>query len=161
MRWFVKTCNRLGSWMNGIAGTIIFFMMGLTVVDVILRFFGKPITGTYELISVSGAIVIGYAIPRTSLDHGHISVDLFTDRASESLRNRLFIATRIPGIALFLALTWFLFTKGYALYKVGEVSLLLQIPYYPLAYALSFCCLIQSLVLITDIVSVFDKGEAR
>ena len=49
--------------------------MLITVVDVILRFFSKPITGTYELVFLGGAVVIGCAIPRTSWEGGHVNVD--------------------------------------------------------------------------------------
>ena len=35
----------------------------LTLVDVILRGFKRPIVGTYELVALAGAVVIGFSLP--------------------------------------------------------------------------------------------------
>ena len=51
------------------------------------------------------------------------------------------------------------FEKGSDLYTTGEVSLTLQVPYYPVAYGLSFCCLVECLVLISGILKVLFGGE--
>jgi TRAP-type C4-dicarboxylate transport system permease small subunit len=156
MKSFVKGCQRLGTWMNSIAGVVIFLMMGLTVADVVLRFFGKPITGSYELMAVAGAIVIGMALPKTSLDRGHIVVDMLVERGSARAQKTMFIVTRIPGIALFAALTYYLVYKGYALYQSNEISYILGIPHYPLAYLLAFCCIIECVALVADIVGTLE-----
>ena len=148
--------------MNLASGAILFLMMMLTVTDVVGRYFGKPIVGSYELVSIIGATVIGLAIPKTSLDRGHVCIDLLTGRASEAVRNVLFVLTRIPGIALFAVLTWFLFLKGYALFKGGQVSPILQMPYYDLVWLLACCCLAECLVLLADIFGASnDQGEHK
>ena len=162
MRCFVKCFKTVGTWMNFASGAIAFLMMMLTVTDVVGRYFGKPIIGTYELVSIIGATVIGLAIPKTSLDRGHVCIDLLTDKSSEGVKNTLFVLTRIPGIALFVVLTSFLFLKGYTLSKSGQVSPILQLSYYYLIWLLACCCLIECLVLVADIFGAFDdKGERK
>jgi TRAP-type C4-dicarboxylate transport system permease small subunit len=160
MRAFVKACKKLASWMNVIAGALIFLMMLLTVTDITLRYFGIPVLGTYELMAVAGAIVICYAIPKTSWDRGHIHVDLLIENRSEKVKKVIFVLTRIPGIALFIALTIFLFLKGYSSYSAAEVSLILRMPQYFISYVLAFACLVEALVLVADIFKVFSEGEA-
>jgi len=71
----LNSVGRLSRFINVIAGIAITFIMFLTVLDVILRFFRRPIVGTYELVAFSGAVVIGFAIPLTSWMRGHIYVD--------------------------------------------------------------------------------------
>ena len=44
--------------------------MSLTIADVVLRVFHKPIVGTYELVALSGAVVIGFSMPHTVLAQG-------------------------------------------------------------------------------------------
>jgi TRAP-type C4-dicarboxylate transport system permease small subunit len=162
MKSFVNTFTAVGTWMNAVAGTIVYFMMFLTVADVVLRFFGKPILGSYELMSLLGATVFGFAIPKTSLERGNVCVDILTEKSSEAVQRVLFIVTRIPSIALFGVLTCFLFRKGFSLYKVHETTSILQIPRYLLVCILAFCCLIQFFVLIVDISKTVDgKGEGR
>jgi TRAP-type C4-dicarboxylate transport system permease small subunit len=165
MKAFVKGCQRVGVLMNSIAGLIMILMMGLTVCDVVLRFVGRPITGSYELMALGGAVMIGAALPMVTFDRGHIFVDLLLENASVSSKKLMFVLTRIPGIVLFAALTYYLAYKGYALYKAKEVSLVLGMPTYPLVYILSFCCVIECLALVTDIfrtvVQEDRKGEAK
>jgi len=163
MRFFVENCNRFGACMNAVAGGTVFFMMTLTVADVVLRIFGKPIVGSYELVTICGAVVIAFALPKTSLDRGNISVDLLMDRCSKVVRTRMFVVTRIFCIVLFVFLTWFLTMKGYGLYKNSTLYSILQVPRYYLIYVLAFCCLGETVVLAADIVRGWDtgKGEER
>ncbi len=53
-----------------IAGLTLAFMLVFTLTDVIMRAFGKPIVGDFEVISFLGAVVVGFAIPYTSLQKG-------------------------------------------------------------------------------------------
>ena len=48
-----------------ISGLTLAFMLVFTLTDVIMRAFGKPIVGDYEVISFLGAVVVGFAIPYT------------------------------------------------------------------------------------------------
>lgn len=161
MRRLVRSLKRVGTAMNAISGVVVFFMMFLTVTDVVMRFFGKPILGSYELVSLLGAAVIGFAIPKTSLDRGHVYVDFLSVKWSEATQKTAFIITRIPSIAFFIALTAFLVLKGRSLYRVAEVTSILQIPRYLLVYLLAFCCLVECFVLIADIVRTFDDDGGQ
>jgi TRAP-type C4-dicarboxylate transport system permease small subunit len=129
--------------------------MLLTVGDVILRYFKRPIVGTYELVAFSGAVVIGFSVPLTSWMRGHVYVDFLILRFSQKIRNVFNIITRCLVICLFLLIGWNLMKYGMDLYKSGEVSLTLQMPFYPVAYGVGICCFIQSLVVLCDIVKIF------
>ncbi len=154
MERFLNGVGRLSRYINFIAGLAITFIMLLTVFDVILRYFRKPIVGTYELVAFSGAVVIGFAIPLTSWMRGHIYVDFFTARLPQTLRSIFNMATRSLGIALFLLIGWNLIKVGMDLQQSGEVSLTLQLPFYPVAYGVAFACFVQCLVLLTDMVKI-------
>lgn len=143
-----------------IAGLTLAFMMFVTLADVILRAFGKPILGAYEIISFSGGIVIGLAIPYTSWMSGHIYVDVLVDRRPRrkgeplNWKNIVNIITRCAGIALFFFIGWSFFGYAGSLYASKEVSQTLRIPFYPVAYGLGVSCYIQSLLLFCDILKL-------
>ena len=158
MKGFVSKINGLSRFLNIIAGISLTFLMLLTVMDVILRTLKTPIVGTYELVAFSGAIVIGFAVPLTSWVRGHIYVDFFILRFSKTVRNIFNTATRSLVIILFFLIGWNLIKYGIDLQKSGEVSLTLQMPFYPVAYGVAVCCFVQCLVLICDIVKIFG-GE--
>jgi TRAP-type C4-dicarboxylate transport system permease small subunit len=73
---------------------------------------------------------------------------------SKSSKKVMDIATRILSIVLFFIVGWNLFIYSQKLYRSGEVSLTIQIPFYPFSYGLGVACFLQGLVLITDIVKI-------
>jgi TRAP-type C4-dicarboxylate transport system permease small subunit len=158
MNIFMELIFRLSKWSNGIAGIALPFIMLITVTDVILRFFGKPIAGTFELVAYTGALVIGFSIPLTSWERGHIYVDVVVQKLPLLSQRILNAVTRLSGIVLFLLIGWNLIKFGRDLSQSGEVSPTLQMPFYPIVYAVGASCLIQCLVLFADIVKIF-RGE--
>jgi TRAP-type C4-dicarboxylate transport system permease small subunit len=152
---FQRIVERLSRFINVIAGISITFIVFLTVTDVILRTFRRPVVGTYELVAFSGAVVIGFSLPLTSWLRGHIFVDFFILKFSRKVRDVFNILTRFVGIGLFFLIGWNLLKYGMDLQKSGEVSLTLQLPFFPVAYGVGIACFIQCLVLICDILKVF------
>ena len=155
MEGFLKTINGISRFLNIIAGISLIFLMLLTITDVILRGFKSPVPGTFEMVAFAGAVVIGFSVPLTSWLRGHIFVDFFILKFSQKGRDIFNIATRCVVIMLFFLIGWNLIKYGMDLQKSGEVSLTLQMPFYPVAYGVGVCCFIQCLVMVCDIVKIF------
>ena len=158
MKGFLDKVRGLSRFLNVIAGISLTFLMLLTVMDVILRALKKPIVGTYELVAFSGAVVIGFAVPLTSWVRGHIFVDFLVLKFPKTIKNIFNITTRCLVIILFFLIGWNLIKFGMDLQKSGEVSLTLQMPFYPVAYGVAVACFVQCLVMLCDIVKIFG-GE--
>jgi TRAP-type C4-dicarboxylate transport system permease small subunit len=126
-------------------------MLCLTVTDVILRAFRRPILGTYEIISYCGAVVIGFSLPYTSLMKGHVAVQFLLDKLSAQASRRMQMWTRIVSIAVFFWLGWNFVVIGFNLMRTNEVSGIYRLPFYPIAYGLGFACLVQCLALVSEI----------
>jgi TRAP-type C4-dicarboxylate transport system permease small subunit len=156
MKRFLVAVRDLSRTLNLLAGTALLFMMALTVGDVVLRYFRHPIPGTYELVALCGAVVIGFSLPFTSWERGHIYVDFFLEKLPPLARRAVQTITRLMGMALFLLIGWNLILMGSDLRRSGEVSLTLQLPFYPVAYGIGVCCLVQCLVLLGDIIKVWS-----
>jgi TRAP-type C4-dicarboxylate transport system permease small subunit len=154
MGGFQNVVLRLSNWMHVVAGIALTFIMLLTVSDVVLRLFGHPIVGTFELVGLGGAVVIGFGIPITSWNRGHIFVDFMINWCSPKIRDGFNVVTRLVSIGLFILVGWNLFILGNDLLKSGEVTLTRQLPFYPVAYGLGICCFIQCLVLICDLAKI-------
>ncbi len=150
--------QKISKFLNVIAGISLTFLMLLTITDVILRLFKKPVVGTYEMVAFAGAVVIGFSMPFTSYVRQHIFVDFFILKFSLKVRNAFNIATRVLVMVLFVLVGWNMFKYARDLQKSGEVSLTLQLPFYPVAYGVGFCCFILCLVFICDIAKII-KGE--
>lgn len=151
MNQLIRLVENLSRYFYWIAGASLVSMMFLTVADVVLRLFKRPILGTYELVGFLGALTIGFAIPQTSLDRGHVLMDFLTERLRGLPARMMFMLTRLLGVGLFAIMGWNLFLMGNDLLAKGEVSLTLHLPQHPLAYGISLCCLLECLVLIADL----------
>lgn len=147
--------NKILSYIGAAALT---FMMLLTVADVILRAGGRPILGTYEIVSFSLAIVIGFTIPKVSLDRGHVFMEIVLDKVSKRNKAILNTFTRLLCLILFAIVGYNLFLIGNELITSGEVSSTLKLPFYPIAYGVGVCCFIECFVFIFDILRIW-RGE--
>ncbi len=141
--------------LNIIAGVAVTFMMFLTVADVLLRAGGHPIIGTFEIVALLLALVIGFGIPQVSLDRGHVSMDFLTEKLSKRGRNVMNTFTRILCLVLFALIGYNLFNVGARFHTSGEVSPTIMIPFYPVAYGVAICCLLECCVFIFDIVRIW------
>jgi TRAP-type C4-dicarboxylate transport system permease small subunit len=142
---------------NTLAGITLTLIMGVTVLDVILRVFGRPLIGIFELVAFFGAVVIGFSIPFTSWSRGHIYVDFLVIKFPRGIRKGVHIITRLMGLGLFGLIGWNLLRMGRDLQRSGEVSPTLHMPFYPVVYGIGFVCMIQSMVLIGDMVKVIRE----
>ncbi len=151
MATYLRIVTKLSNIMYACAGVMLSFMMVLTVADVVLRYLGRPIPGTYELVGLSGAVVIGFAIPYTSLVRGHIFVEFLIDRFEKGRREVVLMTTKILILLLFIGFGTYLFRTGMDMAASGEVTQILRIPFYPVVYAMGVCCFIECLVMVSDI----------
>ena len=158
MQKLLRFVSKISQWMNAFAAIVLAFMVLLTVADVILRSFRAPIIGTYEMVALSGALIIGSSIPFTSWIKGHVSVDFFILKLSPSGKKAFNVVTKCLGIGLFFVIGWNLMSLGMEIYKAGEVTPTRHIPFYPVIYGVGVCCFFQCLVLFCDILKIFG-GE--
>lgn len=151
MKSFVKAMTLTSRVMCAVAVAALIMMMFLTLADVALRAFGHPIPGTYELVGILGAIIIGFSLPYTSMSRGHVIMDFLTERLSGHARIGLRIFTRVLAIAFFIIAGWNLCVLGQGYSRAGEVTLTLKLPLFPIFYVVAFCCFIECLILIVDL----------
>lgn len=159
MAWIAKRTEGLCHVLNIVAGAALTFMMLITVVDVVLRYFRMPIVGTYELVALSGGLVVGFALPFTSLTKGHVLVDFLIVRFSPKYRMAIQVVTRLFGILLFSLVGWNMMGMAMDMIRNGEVSLTLELPYYPVAFGIGLACWVQCLVLVVQIRRVMGGAD--
>ena len=143
---------------NVIGACALVFMMLLTVADVMMRAFGHPLVGTYEVVGLSLALVIGITIPKVSLDRGHVYMEVVLEKVAKGNRDILNTFTRLICFALFALIGYNLFSVANEFRHSGEVSPTIQLPAYPLAYAVGICCFIECLVFVLQIIQIW-RGE--
>jgi TRAP-type C4-dicarboxylate transport system permease small subunit len=154
VKWFLNAVLKLNEFMETIAAITLTFMITLTTADVVLRAFGRPILGTYEIVAICGGIVIGFTTPITSWMRGHIAVDFVVNSLPGRGKNLVNIVTRCIGIGLCLLISWHIAKIGTYFLSGAEVSNSLQLPLYPVAYGIAACFFVLSIVLLCDVLKI-------
>jgi TRAP-type C4-dicarboxylate transport system permease small subunit len=150
-----KFLTRVSRILNIIAGSALTFMMFLTVADVLMRAGGRPILGTYEIVGLALALVIGFGIPRVSMDRGHVYMEFLVEKLPKNWQAVFNTFTRLLCIVLFLIIGYNLFSVGAEFHTSGEVSPTLKLPFFPVAYGVGVCCFIEVLVFVSEIVKIW------
>jgi len=159
MEKLLNTVLRVSKVLNNIAAGALTVMILTTVVDVFLRAVGRPVVGAYEIVGLlCGPLVIGFAIPLSTWNKTHVSMDILLPRLARGNRDVVNMMTRIVCILLFAFIGYNMFSLGTEFHSVGEVSHTLRMPFYWVLYGVGVCCFIECFVFICNIITIW-KGE--
>jgi len=159
---FQKHSLLLARRLDIIASAAIFSMMALTSVDIFLRyFFRKPISGTYEIVALLGAVAVSFAMAHTLVEKGHVAVSLIVQLFSKRIQGIVESFISVFGIILFGLITWQSVLYGIDCQRSGEVSLTLEIPFYPIIYGVALGAAVVCMILIVDLVNAIVKVKDK
>lgn len=148
-----RLVGQLASWFNGIAAAAVAAMMILTCLDVILRLFRHPIPGTYEIVSMLGAVFVSFSLARTSVDQGHIAVDFLFQRFPKRWQHVIEAINSAVCALLFTVVCYQCVVYSNDLKASGEVSMTLQMPLHPFVIGVALGSAMLSLVLYTSCIA--------
>ena len=159
MRKFEQIVIYLANASNWVAAVAIVFLMLLTTLDVILRMFRMSITGSYELAGFASVLVISLSLGYTSLQKGHIAVDIVFRRFSVIYKKIIKFVNCCISFLLFAIISWQSFLYAMQLRAVGEVSATLQLRTYPFVLGLTLGAFLLCLVLIVEAMRVLRGAD--
>jgi tripartite ATP-independent transporter DctM subunit len=94
-------------WVNAIGAVLIFVMVGLTFVDVIMRYlFNNPINSAYEITAVLLIIAVFFTVAHTQNTKSHIRVDVLTNKLSPKWFLVVDFFNNLIGTGLFILVIW-------------------------------------------------------
>ncbi len=141
----VSSAVRLCAYISGIA---LFWLMGLTVVAVIMRYvFNAPILGGQDLSEVSLIVVVFPALAYCGWTGGHVALDVVASRLKP--RTLLWsdrVVHTVSGL-LFSYIAWQTWRRGLDAYRYGEASNLIEIPRSPFFFIIAIGAGLYALVL--------------
>jgi TRAP-type C4-dicarboxylate transport system permease small subunit len=132
-----------------IAGVLLVAITLMTVYSVIGRdFFGKALTGDFEITAVITGAAIALFLPYCQLRRGNIIVDFFTAKARETTRNKLdrlgaFLLAVMMGLC-----AWRATLGGLSAFKSNSGTMMLGFPEW-----IVYCFIVPGLTL-TSIIAL-------
>lgn len=143
--------KNLGERLDGLLGyvgaVVLFAMMGLTFVDVVLRYlFNKPVRGAFEITELLMVVLIYAGLPLVSRNDMHVTTDLVDRYLSRPVKRALAAVVHLVCSAALLGGTWLMWLKARRTLEVGDTTANLQIALAPFVYLM--CALMLATALI-------------
>jgi TRAP-type C4-dicarboxylate transport system permease small subunit len=158
LRAITTSIHLLSAKFNGVSAAAVVFIMLLTCADVVMRLFGSPIPGTYELVGYFGSVIISFGMARTSIERGHIAVNLLVDRLPPRVQILIEGVGNLAASALFGFLAWQSQIYARDILETGDVSLTLGMPTWPFVLGLATGSGMLSLALFLDALRQLNRG---
>ena len=158
---FEKGIARLSQRFDQIAQVALAIMMMVVVANILLRAVWQSIPGTYEIAGYLGAIVIGFALAHCAVKGRFVAINILVERLPRRIQDIIGIIIGILSFGLFAVGAWYCGRLATDIWLAGEVSPTMRFPFFPLVYALAFCCLLLSLVLLMNVIKLFIQVTKR
>ncbi|MCJ7833659.1 MAG: TRAP transporter small permease [Deltaproteobacteria bacterium] len=149
--------GQAGKGFNWIACAAVVVMMLLSTADVILRLFNKPIPGAYEIIGFLGTVIVSFALAFTSLEKGHIAVEILVEKLPERLQSAIESFNNLLGALFFGLISFQAVVYAIDIKRSGEVSLTIQMPIYPFIFGIAVGCGLLALLLMADLIKSLKR----
>lgn len=157
MDYFAKLIHHAGRIVTIIGGAFLVGIMLLTVANVIYRFFGGVIIGSYELIELAIIPVAGFALVYAAIWKTHVVVQILVSRFSKRIQAIMESFASLLGIGLWGLMAWS--TVGFFVGKrLSDRTELLGIPFQPFRYAWVLGLFLFALVILIGFYRAFSRA---
>jgi TRAP-type C4-dicarboxylate transport system permease small subunit len=141
--------DALAGGLNRVAGVILFFMMLLTLIDVLLRkFWSQGILGGLELTEFMLVGMVFCALAQAEIEDRHVRVDLIAGCSPARSGKHLTAFVQFLSALMMGAISVSSFLYALSIRTAGEVSLDLGIPRYPLILLATLGCALLGFVML-------------
>lgn len=142
------------------AGTLLAVML-LIVSNIIYRFFGGVIAGTYELIGPLVVITAVFALVYTALTQSHIVIKILTSRFPGRIQAIVQSIIGLIGLGLWALIAWG--SIGLMIKKAadGEATYLLHVPILPFRIMWEIGLILFCAVLLIDLIKSLSGAISK
>lgn len=134
MRHLDRFNSLLNRGMAGVAGVTLIAMMGVTVLDIFLRLFSRPLTGTFEIVSWLAAVTTAFSLGYTQNYRQHVAIDLVVNKLGTRACASIEAVVNVVSLALFAAVVYEIIAYAGGLRASGSLSETMKVIYYPWVY---------------------------
>jgi TRAP-type C4-dicarboxylate transport system permease small subunit len=161
MDYFVKIVYRSSGIGAAIGALFLFVVMLIMVANIIFRFFGGVIAGTYEMVALFIVATISFSLAYTAMSHGHVVMDVLGNRLPPRVRAIIDCFDSSVSLGLWILIAW---TSVWLLSeKLGkdEVTDLLNIPFAPFRFLWEIGLILLCLVLLIDLIKAITTATRK
>ncbi|MCP4071706.1 MAG: TRAP transporter small permease [Hyphomicrobiales bacterium] len=130
--------DRISNWMAGAASVFLLGLMLITFADVVGRyFFDAPLVFTVEIVELGMGLMIFFGLALTTLQRGHIAVDLITGITPKNLHVLLVSFATLVTVIFMGLVTWRLWDRAENFWSDGLATQILFLPVAPVVFLMA------------------------
>jgi TRAP-type C4-dicarboxylate transport system permease small subunit len=152
---FDKLCHITSEWLEKTAGLVLVFIMFLTGCDIVGRILRAPIPGAFEVVSFAGGLIVGLLLPMSIRMKEQVRIEAVTERLPRRIRLALDATTRFIIVLFLIVISYALVQMGNDLRVSGEMSAVLHLPFYCVAYAMGVAFIVAPMVLVQQLLTMW------
>jgi TRAP-type transport system small permease protein len=157
--WIIDRLTRVVALYCG--GILLFVLMASIIVDVTGRYvFNHPLYGSLDMAITLLVLIVASSIAYGGRTGAHVTADIFSTLVSSFVERLTGIFVKFFAAAIVAIWCWRLFVSGRLAARLGETTLLLNIPFEPIYHALSFGIGLYALVLVLEGLMLVVRGDA-
>jgi len=159
MRYFIRSVEAFSRLICWIAALALVGMMLLTTCDVVGRYIGYPIKGTFDIVGLLGGLVAALPLAYTQMLKRHVAMEFMATHGGKTVQAVTNTLVCLIGIGAYALIAWRCSVLAAKFWTVGRVSDTIELALYPFVYVVAFGCALNCLVLVIDLYHVFAPAK--
>lgn len=144
--------KRISNGLAAFACLILVLIMLTTFVDVVGRyFFNAPVTFAVELIQLGMGLLVLFGLAITTLERGHIAVDVLETLVSEPVRKFFAMIAAISAVIFISLIAWRLWDRGINFMGDGLATDVLFVPVWPVVMLMSLAAGVAAIIALAQL----------
>lgn len=161
-RGAARSIDRATKVLSVLAGVSLLFMVAVITVSVFARYlFNNPITGSEEIVQMTGVALVMLALPYATLHGAHVSVDIFDHALGRFGRMAGDVLARLLAGVVFAVLVERAWAKMLDALEYGDATNMLGLPVWPfygiLAAGIALCLIVYAVELLLIVCGERDE----
>jgi TRAP-type C4-dicarboxylate transport system permease small subunit len=158
---FERATGLLSYILFAVAMALVACLMFLTAVDVIGRFFGRPIIGSYQMSELMQVWIVCLSWPYAARVMAHVRVDMIVEKLPKHMQRNIDILMHLIVLAIFGLISW----QGVELVMrtsaMGELVGIINVPLSPFQIVVPLGAFATILVLVAQLPGLLAPERNR
>lgn len=138
-------------------------VMLVIVANILMRAWWLPLTGSYEMVEILGAVLLSLGVAHCATNRGHVAVGFLVDGMAPRRRAVIDLFTNMIFSVIMFYVTWGMIEYAGKMYTRGYATTSLNIPLFPVYYLVGFGMALLFVVLVMQLLQalmvIFRGGE--
>ena len=138
-------------------------VMLVIVANILMRAWWLPLTGSYELVEILGAVLLSLGVANCAAHKGHVAVSFLVDKMAPRKRAVADLFTNLIFAVIMFYVTWGMIGYAGKMFERGYATTSLKIPLYPVYYLVGFGLALLFVVIVSQLLQallvIFRGGE--